>query len=189
MFSGRMLRFSDMPLAAFALSVRSNRGSSQISRVMFSRPYIDAYDPADMTKRIQAITVVTQLGTRQRGALGAQVLSEFVVTVTRKITPSLTQEEAEQRLTNYMRSWRVVDLTTRIVVEAVRGVQQHQLAYCDSLILATAKLSGIPTVLNEDFSHGWLIEGVRSLNPFASTFDLMPLGLSISPEEGGLHRN
>ena len=48
-----------------------------------------AYDPADMTKRTRAIAVVTQLGTQQRGALSAQVLSEFVVTVTRKITPPL----------------------------------------------------------------------------------------------------
>jgi predicted nucleic acid-binding protein len=148
-----------------------------------------AYDPADMTKRIRAMTVVTQLGTQQRGALSAQVLSEFVVTVTRKITPPLTLEEAEQRLTNYMRSWRVVDLTARIVVEAVRGVRQHQLAYWDSLIWATAKLSGIPTVLSEDFSHGRLIEGVRFLNPFAPTFDLTLLGLSIPPEEGGSRRN
>jgi predicted nucleic acid-binding protein len=88
-----------------------------------------------------------------------------------------------------MRSWRVVDLTTRIVVDAVRGVQQPQLAYWDSLIWATAKLSGIPTVLSEDFSHGRLIEGVRSLNPFATTFDLTLLGLSIPSEEGGSRRN
>ena len=40
-----------------------------------------------MTKRTRAIAVVTQLGTQQCGALSAQVLSEFVVTVTRKITP------------------------------------------------------------------------------------------------------
>ena len=113
-----------------------------------------AYDPADMTKRTRAIAVVTQLGTQQCGAPSAQVLSEFVVTVTRKITPPLTLEEAEQRVTNYMRSWHVIDLTARIVVEAVRGVQQHQLAYWDSLIWATAKLSGIPTVLSEDYSHG-----------------------------------
>jgi hypothetical protein len=39
LFSGRMLWFSGMPLVAFALSVRSNRGGSQVWRVMFSRPY------------------------------------------------------------------------------------------------------------------------------------------------------
>jgi predicted nucleic acid-binding protein len=50
---------------------------------------IYAYGPAGMTTRTRAIAVVTQLGTQQRGALSAQVLSEFVVTLTRKITPTL----------------------------------------------------------------------------------------------------
>ena len=150
---------------------------------------VDAYDPADASKRTRAMTVLTRLGAQQRGALSAQVLSEFVVTVTRKITPPLTLEEAEQRVINYMRSWRVYDLTARVVVEAVRGARQHQLPYWDSLIWATAKLSGAPTVLSEDFSDGRLIEGVRFLNPFAPTFDLTLLGPSIPPEEGGYSRN
>jgi hypothetical protein len=47
----------------------------------------------------------------------------------------------------------------------------------------------MPTVFSEDFSHGRLIEGVRFLNPFAPTFDLTLLGLSILPEEGGSRRN
>ena len=107
-----------------------------------------------------------------------------MVTVTRKITPPLTLAEAEQRVTNYMRSWRVYDLTARIVVEAVRGARQHQLPYWDSLIWATAKLSGVPTVLSEDFSDGRLIEGVRFLNPFAPTFALTLLGSPIPPAQG-----
>ena len=56
------------------------------------------------------------------------------------------------------------------------GLQRHQLSYWDSLILATAKLNGVPNVLSEDFSYGVLLEGVRFLNPFAQTFDLALLG-------------
>jgi len=130
-----------------------------------------AYDPGDATKRARAITVVDQLGSQQRGALSAQVLSEFFVTVTRKIEPPLTLEEAEQSVTNYMRSWLVYEITARAVVEAIRGVRQHQLSYWDSLIWATAKLAGVLTVLSEDFSDGQLIEGVRFRNPFGETFD------------------
>jgi predicted nucleic acid-binding protein len=66
-----------------------------------------AYDPADAAKHTRALAVLTRLGTQQRGALSAQVLSEFVVTVARKITSPLTLAEAEQRVTNYMRSWGV----------------------------------------------------------------------------------
>jgi predicted nucleic acid-binding protein len=135
-----------------------------------------AYDPGDATKRARAITVVDQLGSQQRGALSAQVLSEFFVTVTRKIEPPLTVEEAGQSVTNYMRSWLVYEITARAVVEAIRGVRQHQLSYWDSLIWATAKLAGVSTVLSEDFSDGQLIEGVRFRNPFGENFDQTLLG-------------
>lgn len=131
-----------------------------------------AYDPADATKRTRAMAVLARLGMQQRGALSAQVLGEFFVTVTRKIEPPLSVEEAERSITNYMRSWVVYELTARLVVEAVRGVRQHQLAYWDSLIWATAKLYGVLTVLSEDFTDGQLIEGVRFRNPFAESFDL-----------------
>ena len=131
-----------------------------------------AYDRADATKQARAIAVVDQLASRQRGALSAQVLSEFLVTATRKIEPPLTLEEAERSVTNYMRSWVVYEVTARAVVEAIRGMRQHQLPYWDSLIWATAKLAGVPTVLSEDFSDGQLIEGVRFRNPFGATFDM-----------------
>jgi predicted nucleic acid-binding protein len=121
------------------------------------------------------MTVLARLGTTRRGSLSAQVLGEFFVTVTRKITPPLTVEEAEQRLTNYVRSWVIYDLTEAVVVEAVRGVQQHQCPYWDGLIWVTAKLNGVANVLSEDFSDGRLIEGVRFLNPFVETFDLAVL--------------
>lgn len=131
-----------------------------------------AYDPAEASKRTRAITILDRLGNQRRGAISAQVLGEFFVTVTRKITPPLTLEEAEQSIINYMRSWTVYDLTKHVVAEAVRGVRQHQLPYWDSLIWATAKRHGVPNVLSEDFSDGRLIEDVRFLNPFAATFDL-----------------
>jgi len=109
------------------------------------------------------------------GALSAQVLGEFFVTVTRKIPLPLTLVEAERSVTNYVRSWPVYDIASAAVVEAVRGVHQHHWSYWDSLIWATAKVHGIPNVLSEDFSDGVLVEGVRFLNPFADTFDLMLL--------------
>jgi predicted nucleic acid-binding protein len=58
------------------------------------------------------------------------------------------------------------------VLEAVRGVRDHQLAYWDAQIWATARLNQVPLVLSEDFSNGAVIEGVRFVNPFASDFDL-----------------
>ena len=135
-----------------------------------------AYDPTDGGKRERAIAVLEQLGARRSGALSAQVLGEFFVTVTRKIPSPLTEAEAERSLTNYIRSWVIYDLTELVVLEAVIGLQRHRVSYWDSLVWATAKLNGVPNILSEDFSDGVLLEGVRFLNPFAQAFDLALLG-------------
>lgn len=140
-----------------------------------------AYDPEEGDKQSQAMSVLARLGTTRRGSISAQVLGEFFVTVTRKITPPLTLEEAEQRVTNYVRSWVVYDLTEAVVAEAMRGVGQHQFPYWDGLIWATAKLHRVANVLSEDFSDGRLIEGVRFLNPFAESFDMSVLDPPTSP--------
>lgn len=134
-----------------------------------------AYDPTDGGKRERAITVLEALGTRHLGALSVQILGEFFVAVTQKIPSPLSRAVAERSVTNYVRSWVVYDLTELVVLEAVRGVRRHRLAYWDSLIWATAKLNGVPNVLSEDFTDGALLEGVRFLNPFAETFDLAGL--------------
>jgi predicted nucleic acid-binding protein len=59
-----------------------------------------------------------------------------------------------------------------IVTEAARGVRDHQLAYYDAQIWATARLHGVPIILSEDFQTGRTLEGVRFVNPFADDFQL-----------------
>jgi predicted nucleic acid-binding protein len=133
------------------------------------------YDATNAAKRRQAMAVMDQLRLRGAGALSAQVLGEFFVTVTRKIPQPLTAAEAERRVANYLRSWPVYELTPLVVLEAVQGVQRYQLSYWDSLIWATAKLNGVANVLSEDFNDGALLDGVRFLNPFGPRFDLIRL--------------
>lgn len=134
-----------------------------------------AYDAQAGSKRERAIALLDTLAARQIGALTPQILSEFFVVVTQKLSPPLTAAEAERSLTNYARSWIIYDLTSLIVLEAVRGHQRHRLAYWDSLVWAAAKIHGVPNVLSEDFSDDSLLEGVKFINPFSSRFDLATL--------------
>lgn len=134
-----------------------------------------AYDPSDGAKRERAIALLERLGAAQMGALSPQILGEFFVVVTRRIPSPLTVAEAERSLTNYVRSWTVLDLTSAIVLEALRGLQRSSLSYWDALVWSTAKLNQVPYVLSEDFTNDLLLEGVRFLNPFVETFDLAML--------------
>lgn len=131
-----------------------------------------AYDTADRTKQDRATDVLTRLAVDRIGAVSVQILGEFFVNVTRRITPALTVAEAERSVNNYARSWPILELTTPIVEEALRGVRRHQFPYWDALIWATAKRHGISIVLSEDFSDGSRVGGVRFLNPFTRSFDL-----------------
>ena len=131
---------------------------------------IYAYDRSEGTKRQQAIDVLETVGIDETGVLSTQVLGEFFVTVTRKIPTPLSLGDASSAVMRYLDSWPVIDITGPVVVEALRGVGQHQMHYYDSLIWAAAKLNQIQEILTEDGQHGRVIEGIRYLNPFHPDF-------------------
>ena len=96
-----------------------------------------------------------------------QVLGEFYTTVT-KLPQPLSQQDAWVRLNNHASAWTVYDLTPQVVLEAVRGVRERSLSYWDAQIWGVARLHHIPIVLSEDFQDGFLLEGVRFMNPLSA---------------------
>jgi predicted nucleic acid-binding protein len=131
-----------------------------------------AYDRSEPEKQQRALEVLDRLAVSGAGVISTQVLAEFFVAVTHKIAAPLSTVEAYERVKNYLQSWTVVDLTGMIVLEAVRGVRDHQFNYWDAQIWATARLNQIPVVFTEDFNVGQVTEGVRFVNPFAEDFRL-----------------
>lgn len=131
-----------------------------------------AYDRGEPVKQPQAETVLDRLATLRLGVLTPQVLAEFFVNATRKLEPPLTIEEAYDRIQNYLLAWEVLDVRGAIVLEAVRGVRTHKMAYWGAQIWASARLHQIAVIFSEDFNVGSVVEGVRFVNPFADGFDL-----------------
>jgi len=117
------------------------------------------------------------VGVAESGVLSTQILGEFFVTATRKIPAPLSIGDASRAVMEYLDSWPVIDITSSIVLEALRGVGQHQMHYYDSVIWAAAKLNQIREILTEDGQHGRVVEGVRYLNPFHHDFDLAVLSV------------
>jgi len=131
-----------------------------------------AYDRSEPHKQRRALQVLDRLAVTGAGVISTQVLSEFFVAVTRKITVPLSVEEASERVKNYLQSWMVVDVTGMVLLEAIRGVQEHHFNFWDAQIWATAKLNQVPVVFSEDFSAGSVTEGVKFITPFADDFQL-----------------
>jgi len=131
-----------------------------------------AYDRSEPEKQQRALEVLDHLAVTGIGVISTQVLAEFFVAITRKIPAPLTVAEAYDRVKNYLQSWTVLDVTGMIVLEAARGVRDHQFNFWDAQIWAAARLNQIPVVFSEDFNAGQVTEGVRFVNPFAEDFQL-----------------
>ena len=136
-----------------------------------------AHDRSETIKQKQSIELLKKLQITGGGHLSAQCLSEFFWVVTRGAVPRLTISEAVQQIDLLARVWPVLDITSQIVLEASRGVREHQLSFWDAQIWAAARLNQIPVVFSEDFSAGAVIEGVRFVNPFSGDFDPHMWGL------------
>ncbi len=133
---------------------------------------VDAYDRAEPVRQTQALEILNELVVSRVGVISAQVLVEFHNAVTRRIANPLTLDQAYERIKNLILAWPVLEITPLIVLEAARGAAQHQLRIWDAQIWATARLNQIPIILSEDFSDGAVIEGIRTVNPFAAHFKL-----------------
>ena len=125
-----------------------------------------AYDRSEIEKQKKAADILDMLIENDAGVLSIQTLSEFFIVATKKIPAPLTIDEAYSSITNYIRSWQIIDINSFIVLEAIRGVKAHNLSYWDSMIWAAARMNQIATVLSEDFSDNSEVEGVRFINPF-----------------------
>jgi predicted nucleic acid-binding protein len=136
---------------------------------------IYAHDPRDLTKQQQAIDILAALERTGAGVLSVQCLAEFFRVATARLPEPLSPSTARAQVDRFASVFRALPITRMVVLEACRGVVEHQVSIWDALIWSAAKLNQVPLVLTEDAPHGRLLEGVRYLNPFDPTFDLAEL--------------
>lgn len=125
-----------------------------------------AYDRSEPEKSIVARDTIDSLARSGRIVLSTQILAEFFVAVTRRISQPLSLAEASRSVLNYAAGFPVVPVTAPIVREALRGATAYGLSYWDAQVWATARLNQIETIITEDTPSQNEIEGVEYLNPF-----------------------
>ena len=131
-----------------------------------------AHGGSDAAKHRRAVEVLGRWGASATGALSAQVLAEFASVALRKLQPPMSPDVVYRQIERFETAFVVLPVTASVVLEAVRGVRDHQLAYYDAQLWALAKLAQIPALLSEDFQTGATTEGVMFVNPFAAEFDV-----------------
>jgi predicted nucleic acid-binding protein len=124
--------------------------------------YAISRDPEEQDKAARANQI---LADRDLG-LSVQVLQEFYVQATRASrTDRLTHEQAADLVASFLR-FRVMEVTTGVVLAALATRQRFGISYWDAAILEAARALGCDSVLSEDLGDGQDYAGVRVENPF-----------------------
>lgn len=123
------------------------------------------FDNREPNKKIAAQELIRQEVEANRVSLSTQVLQEFYVNATRKLTFPLSPEEAGARVRDFSR-FPLVQVDVPLILAAIARSQRMSLSFWDALIVEAALKAGSDRLLTEDMQHGQVIEGMRVENPF-----------------------
>lgn len=126
-----------------------------------------ARDDSEPRKKSRAAKWMKHLWSAQRGRASFQVLLEFYVTVTRKLSPGLPVEQARKDVNNLL-AWHPVPVDSAVLEAGWRVQDKYGISWCDSLIVAAAQVSGSKFLLSEDLQEGQDFDGVVVVNPFST---------------------
>jgi predicted nucleic acid-binding protein len=124
-----------------------------------------AYDRSAREKHVLAAQLVEECWENGNGCLSIQVLQEFYVTVTRKITTPLDPQTARQLVVD-LAHWRYHTPEADDVLQAIDIQQTYRLSFWDAMLLQSAARLGCTHLLSEDLSHGQTYGTVQVINPF-----------------------
>ncbi len=125
-----------------------------------------AHDIDAGAKHHLAAEILRDLWRERTGLMSVQVLQEFYVNVTRKISRPLPKPSARMIVNSYS-LWCGVTTSDDVSV-AFRIEDESQVSFWDALIVASAIRLGAETILSEDLNAGQRIGGIRIENPFVS---------------------
>ncbi|MGH9225361.1 MAG: PIN domain-containing protein [Acidimicrobiales bacterium] len=124
-----------------------------------------AYDADSGDKHEAARTRLEALWEDESGSVSTQVLQEFYVTVTRKLSRPMSRRAARDVIATYT-AWPLHRPEVGDLVEASQLEDRHQLSLWDALIVVAAMRSGARELLTEDLQEGRRFNGLLVVNPF-----------------------
>jgi predicted nucleic acid-binding protein len=121
---------------------------------------VDGSQPEKQEQARRWLAVVWEAGA---GRLSWQVLHEFYANAERKtgLAPL-----AARRFVETFVHWRPVEMSLGLIQQGWRWMDQAQISYWDSLIVAAAERLGCAWLLSEDFQTGRRFDSVTVVNPF-----------------------
>lgn len=137
----------------------------QINYFLDTNILVYAYDRSAGRKHIIAAQFVSDCWENENGCLSIQVLQEFFVNVTRKISLPLDVQTARQLVAD-LAQWRLHVPEPRDLLQAIDFHDMYRLSFWDAMIVQSTIRLGCKQMLSEDFSHGQMYGNVTVINPF-----------------------
>jgi predicted nucleic acid-binding protein len=126
---------------------------------------VTARDAREPTKQPLAADWIARLWQERTGRASMQVLSEYYVTVTRRLKPSLKQADAWDDVQGLL-SWRRQPIDAALIQRAREIELRYRLSWWDSLIVGAAQLQNCTVLLSEDLQDHSAFGGVTVRSPF-----------------------
>lgn len=124
-----------------------------------------ARDTGAGDKHAHARAWMDRLWQTAEGRLSTQVLNEYYVTVTRKLEPGMTTDDARADVRDLM-AWRPIAVDPALVLEAWAIEDRFGFSHWDSLIVAAAHALGCRHLVSEDLQGRQDLDGLIVVNPF-----------------------
>jgi predicted nucleic acid-binding protein len=132
--------------------------------------FVYARDAGERVKQTSATRWLEALWRDQTGRTSMQVLSEYYVVTTRKLSPGLSPRQAWDDV-DALLTWRPIAIDAPLMRRGRDVELRYRLSWWDSLIVAAAQLQGCVTLLSEDLQHGADYGGVAVRSPFVDAVE------------------
>ena len=138
---------------------------------MTARVFVDtcvflyAHDESEPQKRPRARTWLEHLWREMAGRTSVPVLSEYYLTVSRKLDPGLAPEEAWNDVATYF-AWRPQPMDEPLISRARLIESRYRLGWWDCVSIAAAQLQDCALVLTESLPDGTAYGEVTARSPF-----------------------
>ena len=127
-----------------------------------------AFDRGESAKQAVAQELMRREGATGNIAVSTQVLQEFYVVVTRKLTVTLPVVQAYEAV-HCFADYPLVQVDVALILRAIKRNETERISFWDALIIEAALKAGCKTLLSEDMQAGREVDGMQIRNPFANT--------------------
>lgn len=127
---------------------------------------IYAHDADAGVKRDRAMAKLRELWASGMGRLSIQVLQEFYVNATQKLSTPVARSTAREIIKAYG-AWVRQPTSVETVTRATELAELTRISFWDALIVASAEEADAEEIYSEDLNEGQMIAGIKIVNPLA----------------------